>query len=544
MDSLTAVHLGDITQKKNVGVQSHATVKKLFHLMRKNDKGVVVILKDRIPIGIMTERDAVRLIYSGIDLEEQSERYAKKNLIVTSADRTITYALNMMIENNIRRLVVVDQSGEFLGIVTQKDLLKHLEGDFYRSSLKVKHILDQLKELVSARRKDTLISVIEKMVRNNISAVPILDRGVAVGIITEKDILSLADENISFKQKVEDYMSRPVICVEFDTKLDEIVHLLNQKNIKRVVVNYADGHAAGVITNRDLVRNLEGDYNEFLEKKLRYSKEVLNLMPEMLFELVDTGREQLIIWTNEKVLNIFGGEIMDKPVTDLVPLKRWKYIYSRLLEQNRVENVGFKKGDKYYEFSGFYLPMEKSSEKGRIQLILRDTTEDLIHSATDALTNIFNRKQMNDFLAKETERSKRNGRPYTIVMADIDDFKFINDNYGYTSGDIVLRRIAETIMNGIREYDLLGRYGGEEFLIIMPEIEKKKAQGVIERIRKNIEECYIELMEGNEISVTASFGIATFNEDGESPDKLLLKTIKRLCTAKQRGKNRIIASSG
>ena len=142
-----------------------------------------------VGIGILTERDVVSLLYTGVDLDEKTERFARKPLIVASGVRTISYALSLMIENNIRRLMVVDRSENFLGVVTQKHLLNHLEEDFYRSSLRVKHIFDQLKDLVSATQKDAIRDVLEKMVEHKISAVPIIENGIAVGIITEKDVL-------------------------------------------------------------------------------------------------------------------------------------------------------------------------------------------------------------------------------------------------------------------------------------------------------------------------------------------------------------------
>ncbi|MEE9567233.1 MAG: CBS domain-containing protein [Desulfobacteria bacterium] len=135
------VLLHDIAEKENVWVEAHSMLRQMLQLMQKNEKGVVVVLKENKPIGILTERDVVSLLYTEVDLDEKTERFARKPLIVASGIRTISYALSLMIENNIRRLVVVDSSENFLGVVTQKHLLKHVEEDFYRSSLRVKHIL-------------------------------------------------------------------------------------------------------------------------------------------------------------------------------------------------------------------------------------------------------------------------------------------------------------------------------------------------------------------------------------------------------------------
>jgi len=534
------VFLHDIAEKENVWVEAHSMLRQMLQLMQKNEKGVVVVLKENKPIGILTERDVVSLLYTEVDLDEKTERFVRKPLIVASGIRTISYALSLMIENNIRRLVVVDSSENFLGVVTQKHLLKHVEEDFYRSSLRVKHIFDQLKDLVSAAQNDAIRDVLEKMVEHKISAVPIIENGIAVGIITEKDVLRLANNKVSLQEQVGKHMTSPVIFADLETKLIEVVKIMDDRNISRTVVKGADGRAVRIITNSDLVRNLEGDYNEFLERKLRYTKEVLNLLPEMLIEVIDTGQDQLIVWINEKVSSKFGKRIIDKPVTELVPSNRWNDIYSALIEHNKIEDVRFKKDNSVYEFSGFYLPLDKAGEKGRIELFLRDITEEVMLATTDPLTRLYNRRFMNEFLARETERSKRSHSKFAVVMADVDDFKRINDTYGHLSGDIVLKAIVRGMISGTREYDIAGRYGGEEFLIIMPEIDKQTTVDVADRMRRNIENHEIEVMNGEMVTVTASFGIATFDEDGNSPDDLLVRADERLYKAKRQGKNRVV----
>ncbi|MBI4698149.1 MAG: CBS domain-containing protein [Nitrospirae bacterium] len=308
--------LKNIAQKDNLHVQSNASLRNLMELMNRNQKGVVVILEDEKPAGILTERDIVELLHKGINLDERADKYARKSLISTKGDRTIGYALNLTIENNIRRVVVTDESGNFLGVITQQDLLKHLEEDFYRSTIKIKHILEKLGYLISVTPDESLKVVLKKLVENRISAVAVMDGDTAVGIITEKDILRLTGKNISLNSKAGQHMSSPLISATLDTSLIDVVKLMNDREIRRVVIVNNEGLAVNIITIRDVLRNMEGDYNKFLERKLKSAKDVLNLLPEMLIEVTDTGREQLIIWANDKVLNKFGREILDKPVIE------------------------------------------------------------------------------------------------------------------------------------------------------------------------------------------------------------------------------------
>ncbi|HEX8948904.1 MAG TPA: GGDEF domain-containing protein, partial [Dissulfurispiraceae bacterium] len=419
----------------------------------------------------------------------------------------------------------------------QQDLLKHLEEDFYRSFVKVKHILEQQKALVSIGRDGLIRHALEKMVLNRISSVPVVQDGKAVGIITEKDVLNLASRNIDLEEPVSAHMSAPVISVGRETTLIDVVKIMNEKNIRRVVIDNGSGAPSGVITIRDVLKNLEGDYAHFLERKLKHTKDVLNLFPESLFELTDTGEEQLIIWANDRAISRFGKKVLDKPAVDLIPAERWSDIYHSLLSHGRIEDVKFKSSRGVYELSGFYVVTEGQLEKGRIQLILRDITEEVKLATTDALTSMYNRRFLNDFMAKELYRSKRMNRQFTVAILDLDDFKQINDTHGHFSGDMVLQHIASLLTKNLRLSDVIGRYGGEEFLLLMPETSKESAKVVVERLREKIAGEPITLPDAVRLRVTASFGASTFPEDGLSSEDLLITADERLYRAKKGGKN-------
>jgi diguanylate cyclase (GGDEF)-like protein len=505
-----------------------------------NQKGAIAVLEDNQPVGILTEKDIVEILHNGIDLDERADKYARKSLITTTGNRTIGYALNLMIENNIKRVIVTDDSNNFLGLITQKDLLKQLEDDFYRSTFKVKHIIENLRYMISVPIECSLCEVLAEMVENEVSSVPIIKDGEAVGIITEKDILKMAAENISLENNVGKYMSKPLISVNPDTALTDIAKTMNHHDIRRVVVTNNEGIATNVVTIRDVFKNIESDYSEFLERKLKHAKDILNLLPEMLIEITDTGKEQLIIWANEKVINKFGKEIIDRPITELIPRENWDEIYNSLVEFNKVENIKFKKNSGVYELSGFSVRTDGKIENSRFQLIVRDITEETALSTTDPLTCVYNRRFINEFLKKEIERSKRLNREFSIVICDIDDFKRINDTYGHLSGDMVLKAFSQLILNDLRQLDVVGRYGGDEFMIILPETTSENACNITERLRIKIENLEIPVMRDKKTKITVSFGIATFREDGMSFGDLLVTGDGRLYKAKSKGKNKIV----
>ncbi|RUM42165.1 MAG: GGDEF domain-containing protein [Desulfurobacterium sp.] len=155
----------------------------------------------------------------------------------------------------------------------------------------------------------------------------------------------------------------------------------------------------------------------------------------------------------------------------------------------------------------------------------------------DILTGLFRREILYDLIEKEFHRSKRYGYHFSILMIDIDNFKKINDTYGHLFGDKVLKKVAETIRKTLRSSDIAIRYGGEEFLVILPHTDLESAKIVGERIRKTIERLDID-----GIKITISVGIAD-NTLSPGLEDLIRKADQALYIAKRTGKNRVIAAT-
>jgi two-component system, cell cycle response regulator len=143
-----------------------------------------------------------------------------------------------------------------------------------------------------------------------------------------------------------------------------------------------------------------------------------------------------------------------------------------------------------------------------------------------------------DMVSRERMRQSRGGRAFGIVMVDVDHFKYVNDNYGHLIGDVVLQETSKRMAASVRPYDFVGRYGGEEFLIVVPTSDVAGLMGLAERIRKAIESKPIHT-EAGEIAITASFGVAASTDaDPHEAEELLRLADDALYRAKQRGRNR------
>jgi diguanylate cyclase (GGDEF)-like protein len=164
-------------------------------------------------------------------------------------------------------------------------------------------------------------------------------------------------------------------------------------------------------------------------------------------------------------------------------------------------------------------------------------------SITDGLTGLFNHRHVHELLRDEWERSLRSGEPVGVAMLDLDRFKSINDTYGHPTGDVVLYETARILTETAREIDMVGRYGGEEFIAILPNTDEEAAAHFAERVREAVE-AHLYRDEDNEIHMTLSCGVASAPLEGtDSPEALLKMADEALYSAKTSGRNRVIRSS-
>jgi diguanylate cyclase (GGDEF)-like protein len=159
----------------------------------------------------------------------------------------------------------------------------------------------------------------------------------------------------------------------------------------------------------------------------------------------------------------------------------------------------------------------------------------------DGLTGLANRRQAEEALGAELARATRFGSPLAVVLADLDDFKRVNDHYGHATGDAVLREFAKVLRTSVREIDLCARWGGEEFLLLLPGTDADGAEHVAERIRKALARAAIFSPESVSLHVTASFGVAAYPLESTA-DELVAAADAALYDAKRGGKDTVVTA--
>jgi diguanylate cyclase (GGDEF)-like protein len=179
-----------------------------------------------------------------------------------------------------------------------------------------------------------------------------------------------------------------------------------------------------------------------------------------------------------------------------------------------------------------------------LSLSLVSRSQKLLQLATsDQLTGLFNRGYVDDRFAIELSRAQRYGTSLTIAVLDADRFKLLNDTYGHSSGDLVLRKIGVTLRESFRQSDTAGRYGGEEFVVILPETDIDAARQKLEALRQRLADSPVAAANGEKIQVTISAGLASFPQDGQDAAELFGVADERMFLAKRAGRNRVVGGS-
>lgn len=259
---------------------------------------------------------------------------------------------------------------------------------------------------------------------------------------------------------------------------------------------------------------------------------IVRTVNDAFLEMLCKDKEDVI---GRPVAEVFGKEIFRSQV---------KISINRCLKGEKVHYQDWFRlpdGQKRFMYMSFYPLLSKEQTVSGAVINAVDITknrqqeEELQRlSFTDPLTNIFNRARFRQVLEEEIQRVNRYQTDLSLIMFDIDHFKSINDSHGHDVGDKVLVAMADIVKNCIRESDILCRWGGEEFMILLPHAGLDNASGLAERIRQTIAKSLM----GEVGAVTCSFGAAQYCR-GEDADSLIKRVDKALYKAKRKGRNRV-----
>lgn len=300
---------------------------------------------------------------------------------------------------------------------------------------------------------------------------------------------------------------------------------------------------------KDSFDEFKNDYNKLLkdnEKLLRLNNE-LKANLEQTMALYDVTKEICKSLDETKVFSLFKEK-----VGKYIKLSDCKFLSNETELSNYPDYsvtpvaidkkpVGFliTKGVRESDSEKFHI-IAQQFELGIKRAILYQRVQEL--AITDSLTGVLSRRYWMDRYRQEIERSRKFKLKFSFIMVDIDNFKKINDRYGHLVGDAILKEVSVAIKENLRQIDLVGRYGGEEFSAILIETDKETARSAAERIRQAIEDKVIKVYD-EELKVTISLGVSGFPDDATDVNNLIEKADQALYHAKQLGRNKVCISN-
>lgn len=281
-----------------------------------------------------------------------------------------------------------------------------------------------------------------------------------------------------------------------------------------------------------------------LEKNLQdWGYEVLvTKNGEEAWEIIRNGGIRLAIldWSMPKMN---GLELCHKIRNEYQP-KEEKYIYIILLTGRDLEEdiiTGLSAGaDDYITKPFSYMELKVRIQNGERIIALQDLQLQIAN--TDSLTQLWNRKKILELLEEELNRNFRDNKPVGVIMLDIDNFKTINDTYGHLIGDKIIIEVASRLQKQVRSYDKIGRYGGDELLLVLPGLSRQDAKNIAERLRKSV--CAKKIQtDAGAIDTTVSLGVSIFDKASKpSTKRIIEESDHALYMAKERGRNSSVVS--
>src|ERR1035437_496402 len=288
------------------------------------------------------------------------------------------------------------------------------------------------KDVLTARKEDTVMSMLERLQKHRIGAIVVINKAnVPIGIVTERDIIQalVVYKEETFKKQAQDIMSAPVLTLDPDQDIDSAAILMTLNEIRRIPIT-KDSKLAGLITYRDITNALRKSYY-VLEEKAELLQDMAN---------------------------------------------------------------------------------------------------------KDPLTGLFNKRFINEEIKRQFEAAITTGSPMAVIMIDIDHFKKVNDTYGHPCGDQVLKNLASIFLGKSRDINVVGRYGGEEFIIIGPISDHKSSLYFAERIRMIVESTPF-FCESREFHITISAGVCVWNSKMKDAKTVIKLADDALYAAKRAGRN-------
>jgi len=426
------------------------------------------------------------------------------DVTLLTIDATLNQTIELMYDQNHRSVIVQDHNRFY--IVTASDLLK-LKLKDYDFNQKLSNI--RLVEIPTIENDKNILEAIS-FLEQSIEYISVIDKnGIFCGIITHTDIISNIDpETLMDNYKICDLINinKPICKVQEDTKTLDVLTKMVENNLDNVIIE-RDNQPFGIITTKDVMRLLKSsadllvDISTYMTSPLETLKETSTLKEAISFMNKKHFKRIVVVNDKDEIVSI----MLQRELISL-SYSKWATIMK-----------------------------EYSSELSQINELLHKKTKKYEEMASvDQLTGLYNRYKFTELFVSLYGTMVKRENDMSLIMLDIDHFKNINDTYGHNIGDKVLVDISNILKQYFRNVDIVGRWGGEEFVVLVPTANSTNCEKLADKIRRAIQEAKIL----DDLEVTASFGITQIKL-GDTLEIAISRADEALYDAKNSGRNTI-----
>lgn len=432
---------------------------------------------------------------------------ASKDVITISEDETIADAIEKMYMHNHRDVIVLSNRHKKFGLLSSVDLIK-MKKQGIDFNQRISSVLYPGIETIN--QKCSLLDAVDNINYQNYPMCVVDDDDNLVGFVSYYNIISSVDPTLMLERR---YVGEFVVGTELkkasqDLPLCDVINMMRDTIYDCVILTDENQKSVGIVTTKDVIR--------FFNERVDFDQKAREYMVSPILTIsYDTSIKDALEFIQDKqfkrliITNMDGDTIGQITQDELLAriYSRWADIVRN--SQNKLEEVNKALNEKAMQYE--------------------------MMSVTDRLTGIYNRGKFELELSNEIQRVNRyDSESFSLIFFDIDNFKKINDTYGHSIGDMVLIKIVSLLHDALRTTDVFARWGGEEFVIIMPHTALSNAVEAAEKLRQIIEKENIKEVG----QVTCSFGVTEFLKDDDI-QSLIIRADNAMYKAKKEGKNRV-----
>ena len=515
---------------------------------------IVIVNEMHQPVGIFTEHDILKSIAKMHPKHTPLHEVMSANLFMLNGSVYFNDAYIMMQSKGYRHVVVVDDEKMLLGVISEGDFIRNIS--FIELPI-VKVAEDIMKEAPLMIEKDALIIHAAKMMHErHCDYAIVMDALKPQGVVRERDIAHFyLQETFSENETVETLIQEALVFVSPSIPLKHAVTLMEEHGVHQLVVADSKEKILGLLNRHDVLKTIHSAYFETLLKTISEKNKDIDALKKRELEL----KQKEIIFNEAQSLAHIGSWVLEIDNHTLMWSNECYHIfgipvgtpmtYERFLERIHEEDrqsvhAAWEKAlvDNIYEIE-HRIWVDKNikwvREKGKLNFnedgtlisgigTVQDITEYKVYEAKlehlanyDTLTDLANRTFLFAYLQKVIYRAKRSGSIAGLILIGLDHFKDINDSYGHTIGDELLKMVALRLTMRFRKGDFIARLGGDEFAVILEQISSADQVSVV--AREIIEELSLPMILSNkrEIHIGASAGIVIAPDNAQTAEELI-----------------------